>query len=153
MPPNWTIEQRNIPTTVQLFRYSAITWNTHRIHYDQAYARSEGYPDILVQSHLHGAFLTKLCTDWAGSPERLLRLQVSVRRFAVPGDVLISRARIIEETTESNQTVVGLELEEIRENDEVVCATGHATVVIPEMELDARISGPAVSHGEDMEGR
>lgn len=44
------------PTHVQLFRYSAITWNSHRIHYDQKYAAEEGYPDVLVQSHLHGAF-------------------------------------------------------------------------------------------------
>jgi hydroxyacyl-ACP dehydratase HTD2-like protein with hotdog domain len=26
------------PTTVQLFRFSAVTWNAHRIHFDKPYA-------------------------------------------------------------------------------------------------------------------
>jgi 3-methylfumaryl-CoA hydratase len=41
------------PTTVDLFRFSAVTFNSHRIHYDQAYARDEeGYPGLVV----HGPF-------------------------------------------------------------------------------------------------
>jgi len=41
------------PTTVDLFRFSAVTFNSHRIHYDQAYARDEElYPDLVV----HGPF-------------------------------------------------------------------------------------------------
>jgi len=144
-------EQYNRPTSVQLFRYSAVTWNSHRIHYDQAYARSEGYPDVLVQSHLHGAFLTKLCTDWAGRPDRLTRLQVSVRRYAIPGDVLISRARIIDEKRDGEQTLVTLELEEIREGDGVVCATGQATVVLSESQRQAM--GTIFTGTEELEGR
>ena len=31
-----------------LFKYSAITYNSHRIHYDLNYAREEGYTDLLV---------------------------------------------------------------------------------------------------------
>ena len=27
------------PSRLQLFRFSAVTWNAHRIHYDEAYAR------------------------------------------------------------------------------------------------------------------
>jgi hydroxyacyl-ACP dehydratase HTD2-like protein with hotdog domain len=45
------------PTSITLFRFSAVTWNPHRIHYDAPYAATEGYPGPLVQSHLHGAFL------------------------------------------------------------------------------------------------
>jgi hydroxyacyl-ACP dehydratase HTD2-like protein with hotdog domain len=38
---------------VMLFRFSALTANSHRIHYDQAYARGvEGYPGLLVQGPL-----------------------------------------------------------------------------------------------------
>jgi 3-methylfumaryl-CoA hydratase len=41
------------PSPVDLFRFSAVTFNAHRIHYDQAYARDEeGYPDLIV----HGPF-------------------------------------------------------------------------------------------------
>lgn len=48
-------EVRFNPTT--LFRYSAVTWNSHRIHYDLDYAtRVEGYPDLVV----HGPLLATL---------------------------------------------------------------------------------------------
>lgn len=41
------------PTTVDLFRFSAVTFNSHRIHYDLPYAtREEGYPGLVV----HGPF-------------------------------------------------------------------------------------------------
>lgn len=143
------IEERHIPSTTQLFRYSAVTWNSHRIHYDQTYAHSEGYPDVLVQSHLHGAFLTKLCTDWAGGPDRLSRLQISVRHFAIPGDVLLCRARIVDEKEQDNQTTITLEIEEVREADGMVCATGQATIVLPERQRQAveNISARANEHG------
>lgn len=47
------------PSPVDLFRFSAATFNGHRIHYDTAYARDEeGYPDLVV----HGPFTAaKLC--------------------------------------------------------------------------------------------
>ena len=38
------------PTPTDLFRFSAVTFNAHRIHYDRAYAQEiEGYPDLVVQ--------------------------------------------------------------------------------------------------------
>ncbi len=41
------------PGTPHLFRFSAVTFNCHRIHYDEAYtAKEEGYPGLLV----HGPF-------------------------------------------------------------------------------------------------
>ena len=41
------------PSPVELFRFSAATFNAHRIHYDLPYARDcEGYPGIVVQGPL-----------------------------------------------------------------------------------------------------
>ena len=37
----------------QTFRFSAISFNAHRIHYDRDFAREEGYPALVV----HGPFL------------------------------------------------------------------------------------------------
>jgi len=42
-----------VPSTVLLFRYSAITYNGHRIHYDGDYVRgAEGYPGLVVNGGL-----------------------------------------------------------------------------------------------------
>jgi 3-methylfumaryl-CoA hydratase len=46
---------------VQLFRYSALTLNGHRIHYDADYARGiEGYPGLVVHGPLLAQYLMLL---------------------------------------------------------------------------------------------
>jgi 3-methylfumaryl-CoA hydratase len=42
---------------VLLFRFSAITYNAHRIHYDQEYAASEGYPGLVVHGPLQALLM------------------------------------------------------------------------------------------------
>jgi len=54
------------PTRLQLFRFSAVTWNAHRIHYDESYARSEGHADVVVQSTLRGEQLLNVVRRWLG---------------------------------------------------------------------------------------
>jgi len=47
---------------VMLFRYSAVTFNGHRIHYDRSYAtHEEGYPGLVV----HGPLIATLLADLA----------------------------------------------------------------------------------------
>jgi 3-methylfumaryl-CoA hydratase len=47
--------------TVLLFRYSALTFNSHRIHYDRDYAmREEGYGGLVVQGPLTATLLLEL---------------------------------------------------------------------------------------------
>jgi 3-methylfumaryl-CoA hydratase len=60
--PEWTRELTPDPTMV--FRYSAITFNAHRIHYDAAYTlEKEGYPALVV----NGGLTTLLLWDFAAS--------------------------------------------------------------------------------------
>jgi 3-methylfumaryl-CoA hydratase len=49
-----------VPDAVQLFRYSALTFNSHRIHYDRHYVtKEEGYPGLVV----HGPLIATLLVD------------------------------------------------------------------------------------------
>lgn len=43
-----------------LFRFSALTYNAHRIHYDRAYAAEEGYPDLVVHGPLQVLMMGEL---------------------------------------------------------------------------------------------
>jgi 3-methylfumaryl-CoA hydratase len=56
--PDW---QLTLPTDpVRLFRFSALTYNGHRIHYDQPYSTAvEGYPGLVV----HGPLLALLALE------------------------------------------------------------------------------------------
>ena len=54
----WT--RRVTPDPVLLFRFSALTYNAHRIHYDRAFAEGEeGYPGLVV----HGPLIATLLMD------------------------------------------------------------------------------------------
>lgn len=47
------------PDPVLMFRHSAVTFNSHRVHYDRDFARARGYPGLLVQ----GALIARLMLE------------------------------------------------------------------------------------------
>jgi 3-methylfumaryl-CoA hydratase len=58
--PEWPMSRQVEVNTLLLFRYSALTFNGHRIHYDRPYAMDvEGYPGLVV----HGPLLATLLMD------------------------------------------------------------------------------------------
>ncbi|MEM1040432.1 MAG: MaoC family dehydratase N-terminal domain-containing protein [Pseudomonadota bacterium] len=63
-----TLAQTIVPSEVMLFRYSALTFNGHRIHYDRDYCRSvEGYPGLVFHGPLTATLLARLaCQANAG---------------------------------------------------------------------------------------
>ncbi len=69
-PPREPVWRRAIdPDPVLLFRFSALIFNAHRIHYDRDYAKSEGYPGLVVHGPLTAVLLLDLlrreCPDRA----------------------------------------------------------------------------------------
>jgi 3-methylfumaryl-CoA hydratase len=59
-PPAADWRKRWVPDDVLLFRYSALTFNGHRIHYDRRYVTEvEGYPGLVV----HGPLLATLMLE------------------------------------------------------------------------------------------
>ena len=68
-PPEGTPWRRVItPDPVSLFRYSALTFNPHRIHYDRPYAtEAEGYPGLVVHGPYSQQCLLDLLRDHVGA--------------------------------------------------------------------------------------
>jgi hydroxyacyl-ACP dehydratase HTD2-like protein with hotdog domain len=114
------------PTPLQLFRYSAVTWNAHKIHYDPEYAAHEGHPGILVHSHLHAAFLAGACTRWAG-PLSLRSLSYRIVRPATPADRLTVTGRVTGREVDGDDVLLVVELIESNADGQT-CATGTARV-------------------------
>ena len=66
------------PDPVLLFRYSALTFNGHRIHYDRDYAvNKEGYPGLVVQGPLTASLLLNMMYRQLGA--------VTVKTFSFRG--------------------------------------------------------------------
>ena len=54
-----------------LFRYSALTFNGHRIHYDRRYVMDiEGYPGLIVHGPMQAALLCNYAIELRGDPPR-----------------------------------------------------------------------------------
>ena len=59
-PPTAKHRESHMADPVLLFRYSALTFNGHRIHYDRDYVtRVEGYPGLIFHGPLQAAFLVE----------------------------------------------------------------------------------------------
>jgi 3-methylfumaryl-CoA hydratase len=81
------------PDPVMLFRYSALTFNGHRIHYDQPYATQvEGYPGLVVHGPLIATLLLDLLlrqrpeADVSGFSFRAMRPLYDTASFLICGE-------------------------------------------------------------------
>ncbi len=123
-----TVEKN--PTRAQLFMYSAITWNVHRIHYDRDYAKLEEHPDVLVHGPLQGALLGNYMTDWIGLEGTLKKIAWSNRGRSFPDEPYVMKGTIHGKRTEGDQNLVDCEIwGENKEGERL--ALGSATVILP----------------------
>jgi 3-methylfumaryl-CoA hydratase len=84
--PNAAWQRVIVPDDVLLFRYSALTFNGHRIHYDRRYVTEvEGYPGLIV----HGPLIATLLIDL-------------LRRSAPDADVATFRFKAVRPTFDLN---------------------------------------------------
>jgi hydroxyacyl-ACP dehydratase HTD2-like protein with hotdog domain len=118
------------PTRAQLFMYSAISWNVHRIHYDQDYAKSEGHPAVLVHGPLQGALLGQYLTDWSGSDGVLRKIAWSNRGRAFPDEPYVIQGRVAAKRVQGDERLVDCEIWSENQSGERL-AVGAATVALP----------------------
>ena len=79
------------PTSTMLFRYSALTFNGHRIHYDADYCREvEGYPNLVIHGPLVATLLAGYTEEVSGS--RLREFAYRCLSPALLGDSIALRA-------------------------------------------------------------
>ena len=73
-PPAAQHRESHMADPVLLFRYSALTFNGHRIHYDRDYVtKVEGYPGLVFHGPLQASFIVELAAKLNGGkpPKRL----------------------------------------------------------------------------------
>jgi hydroxyacyl-ACP dehydratase HTD2-like protein with hotdog domain len=119
-----TAEIRRSATAVDLFRFSAATWNAHLIHYNPERAREEGLKGPVVQAHLHGAWLWQLAESVAAPSGVVVTLKWRNLAPAYVNDVIRISAHAAAEQTPSARRYDA----EARNQDDQVVATGHFTI-------------------------
>ncbi len=77
--PQSAIQRQFIPDETLLFQYSALGFNSHKIHLDRDYARNvEGLPDLVV----NGGLATLLLTEFIRTELRLELMEIKVKHIA-----------------------------------------------------------------------
>jgi hydroxyacyl-ACP dehydratase HTD2-like protein with hotdog domain len=102
-------------TPFQLFRYSAVTWNPHRIHFDAQHAREEGHAGLALHSHLRAALALRAVTEGLGPGWRIATVAYRLRRPLYAPVELTYTARV----TSADDDLVTLELIEENPSGEV----------------------------------
>lgn len=92
-PPDGMTWSRTVtPDPVTLFRYSALTFNPHRIHYDRPYAMDrEGYPGLVVHGPFTQQLLIDMVRDTTGRPIAAFSMRARAPLFDVAPFTLAGR--------------------------------------------------------------
>lgn len=125
MLPDWLPELVITPDAMQLFMFSAVTWNRHHIHYSRDAAVREGLPDTPVHRALLGNYFARLLGRWAGPDVPIRELSWKVQRSAFPGRPLRVRGQIEARERHDGRTHLRCTLTMLDDRGETV-ATGTA---------------------------
>jgi 3-methylfumaryl-CoA hydratase len=100
-PPAAKHRESHMADAVLLFRYSALTFNGHRIHYDRDYVtRVEGYPGLIFHGPMQAAFLVEMAAR--------LHAGTAPKKFSYRGVQPLFEGS--EFSVNANETAGGLEL-------------------------------------------
>lgn len=110
-PPKADFSRVIVPDERLLFRFSALTFNAHRIHYDLPFARGEGYSALVVHGPLTAVLLADLVARGTGARE-LEHFSFRASRAFVLGDTIRllgwSNGREVDLSAVGDGGVVGL---------------------------------------------
>lgn len=97
------------PDEVDVFQYSAIMWNSHRIHYDLPYTTQvAGQPRLVVPGPLQGTYLEQLASGWIGDRGHVTEFSYRNRASAYIGDEIIAGGRVLRDRSTDSELVVEL---------------------------------------------
>lgn len=103
-----------------LFRYSALTFNAHRIHYDTPYVKEiEGYPGLIVHGPLLATMMLELL--WQNLPE----VQLNAFEFKALRPIFDGQVSTIRATSPDNEGNIRLW---VADHEGALCMQGEANI-------------------------
>lgn len=134
--PKWeeVSEGQEIPTlkkncsTQQLVHWAAASGDFYQIHYDTAFAKNTGLPDIIVHGALKNAFLGQLVHDWIGRDGKIKKYGCSYRGMDLPNEDIICKGVVKKKYEENGEKLADLEVW-TEKSDGTQTTPGYATVV------------------------
>ncbi|MCP4750638.1 MAG: dihydroxy-acid dehydratase [Proteobacteria bacterium] len=112
-----------------IVRYAGAGGDMNPIHHDEEFARAIGLPSVFAMGMMHGSFLTKILTDWAGVGN-VKRYKARFETQVWPNDTLTCKGTAVKRYQENGRNLVDCELFVVNQKDEVAIR-GSATVRLP----------------------
>ncbi|TDC46541.1 acyl dehydratase [Actinomadura sp. KC345] len=118
-----------VPDEITLLRFGAVTRNTHRIHYDTAFARSEGLDGPVVMAQLHGCLFYRAAAGFAGGEVDVLSVGWQNRSPAYAGERLVVSGVVASVDAATGEITLALE-EHRGDAPGTLCCRGQATLTL-----------------------
>lgn len=83
------------PDDLMLFQYSALGFNTHRIHFDRDHARVEGHPDLVVNGGLASLLATEFLRELGLRPASMTARHMAPLYVNRPLTLLVAEAKVL----------------------------------------------------------
>lgn len=118
------------PTSIAMFRFSAVMWNAHRTHIDHPYATdAEGHGSTLTQDYLLATYLTEMLTKWGGPHSRITRLSYRNRGPVHANTTVRCWGKITGIEKQGDLTKVELEIG-LDNHEKLTAVPGSATILL-----------------------
>lgn len=124
-------EQRRASDVLQSIQIAGATWNFHRIHWDDDYARSEQLPGAIVNSAQLMAWLEALIEDTYGPDVIWHRFTIRFRAPVLLGAEVVCGGVVTEAAASDGGDRLSVRLWIRSAESETVHAEGQATVEVP----------------------
>ncbi len=112
-----------------IVKYAGAGGDFNPVHHDEEFARAVGLPSVFAMGLMHGGFLSKTLTDWAGGGT-VKRYKIRFATIVWPKDTITCKGTVIKKYQEGRENLVDLEISVVNQNGEKAI-TGEATVLLP----------------------
>ena len=124
--PEFTISTNQI----QIFMFSAVTWNRHHIHYSKDAAIAEGLPDVVVQRGLIGNYFARTLTNWTQRPDCIKKLEWIMKSSALPNETLNFNGQVTNIYTDKSSLTISCKLK-VNSSDNRIIALAESEIIMP----------------------
>lgn len=104
------------PNLEQVIRYCAIGWVFPKLFYDEAAARAQGMPGLMVPGPLKLGFLYRVVEEWLGDAGFVKQVRAAHRRPDLQGREIVVAGHVARKYEEDGKKRADLELAVINED-------------------------------------
>ena len=104
-------------TRTHIIKYAGASGDFQPIHHDEEFAKSVGLPSVFAMGLMHGGFLTRVVTDWAGDG-KIKRYKVRFKAIVWPNDTLTCKGYVERKYQEDGENLVDCRLLVVNQNGE-----------------------------------